>query len=66
MVNNTRFSCWLTADKFDIRLAGDESAVRGRVEFYVKGEWGTVCADSFDQDDAEVVCRMLGYTGAEG
>jgi deleted-in-malignant-brain-tumors protein 1 len=29
------------------------------------GEWRSVCDDSFDTADADVACRMLGYSGAE-
>ena len=35
---------------------------RGRVEILVSGQWGTICDDSFDDNAAEVVCRMVGYT----
>lgn len=48
------------ADPFELRLVGGDNPCAGRLEVLHKGTWGSVCDDSWGEEEDQVVCKQLG------
>ena len=44
-----------------LRLTDGLTQHEGRVEIYWDSEWKWICSDEWEEIDAVVVCRQLGY-----
>ena len=46
----------------DIRLVNGDTKYDGTVQICYNGVWGAVCGSNWDNTDANVTCRQLGYS----
>uniref|UniRef100_A0A6P7FGK7 protein-lysine 6-oxidase n=1 Tax=Diabrotica virgifera virgifera TaxID=50390 RepID=A0A6P7FGK7_DIAVI len=47
-----------------IKLVGGRGEFEGNVEILHDGSWGAICDDEWDVTEAKIICKQLGYTGA--
>lgn len=54
-------------DAKTVNVTLDKKAIKGRLEYYHQGSWGTACDDNASQGVAKVFCRTvdLPYSNAE-
>lgn len=48
---------------YDVQLVGGITANEGKVLMCLNGVWGTLCDQTFNSTDAQVVCYQAGYSG---
>ena len=46
----------------DVRITGSNSFRFGRLEVCNQNVWGQICDTQWDDLDAQVACRQLGYS----
>jgi deleted-in-malignant-brain-tumors protein 1 len=56
------------AGQWEWKLLSNDSntpASQGRVEVMIDGQWGSVCPAFFTHNDADAICRTLGYLSGD-
>ena len=45
-----------------LRLVGSNLPTEGKVQVFIGGQWVRVCDDGWNDNEASVVCRQLGFS----
>lgn len=52
---------FILSDSSNVRLVDGPGPWNGRLEIKSNGVWGSVCWDSWNQSNTNVVCETLGF-----
>ena len=58
---NVIYTYAATFNDGDVRLVGGSYQWEGRVEVFFNRSWGTITDSDWTSEDAQAVCRTLGY-----
>ena len=60
---NCQSQLWcVDGEEGNIRLRAGRTDLEGRVEICIRNVWGTVCNDSWNENNTRVVCSQLGFS----
>lgn len=48
-----------------LKLVGSQKKFEGNVEIFHSGQWGGICDDEWDKNEADIVCKQLGFDFGE-
>ena len=61
ILTDTNYTVDISCNDGDVRLVGGANDLEGRVEICYNKMWGSVCHNSWQNNDVHVVCKQLGH-----
>ena len=61
-MSRSRVYLFILHPELKVRLQSGMTSNQGRVELFLNGTWGTICDNNWGIQEANVICRMLGYS----
>ena len=61
ILTDTNYTVDTSCNDGDVRLVGGANDLEGRVEICYNKMWGSVCQNSWQNNDVHIVCKQLGH-----
>ena len=61
ILTDRNYTVDISCNDGDVRLVGGANDLEGRVEICYNKMWGSVCQNSWQNNDVRIVCKQLGH-----